>query len=264
MDVVRGYPIRRFENGHFVEAVDAIIVERRIELDVNDGALRVGLLCLPRDIEALAVGFLAGEGALRMSASLPEVEYLHEDGRVRVRGDFEAGAIARIAERWTRGTGCGSGGTSYLAATESPPVRAGFSMHPEQLLDLAATFQKQSDLWKRTGGVHACALCDEEAIRFLAEDVGRHNAFDKAVGMALMARADPSGYLALTTGRISAEIVSKAIACGIPMLASRSAVTNVAIQLAQRAGMTLVGFVRGARMNVYTGAERIVAEMPAD
>jgi len=261
---VRGYPIRRFEHGRFIETVDAVITEARVELDVNEGELRLGLLCLPRDVEALAVGFLMGEGALRRAPMLPAVVYDEQERRVRVKGDFEPGSIERIGERWTRGTGCGSGGTSYLAVTDSSPVGPGIRIAPERLLALATEFQQRADLWKRTGGVHACALCDGDAIRFFAEDVGRHNAFDKAVGKAVMTGADPADHIAMTTGRLSAEIVSKAVACGVCTLVSRSAVTNLAVQLAQRFGITLVGFLRGSRMNVYTAPHRLSPATPSD
>jgi len=105
--------------------------------------------------------------------------------------------------------------------------------------------------------VHACALADENDLLLYAEDVGRHNAFDKIVGMAVLGDVALADKLVITTGRLSGEIVAKAFNCGVPMLASRSAVTDLAVELARRSGMTLVGFLRGRRLNVYTGYQRV-------
>ena len=107
--------------------------------------------------------------------------------------------------------------------------------------------------------MHACALAGpDEGILLFAEDFGRHNAFDKIMGRAILDGIDVGHKFILTTGRISAEIVSKAVACRVPMLVSRSAVTALGVRLAQRFGVTLVGFLRGRRLNVYTGYERVV------
>jgi FdhD protein len=111
-----------------------------------------------------------------------------------------------------------------------------------------------------TGGVHACGIADAERVLLFAEDVGRHNAFDKVAGMALQHGMDLSQRVALTTGRLSAEIVAKAIAHGVPVLASSSAPTIMGVRWSRRFGMTLVGFLRGGRMNVYTGYQRVAAD----
>jgi len=115
-------------------------------------------------------------------------------------------------------------------------------------------------LWQQTGGVHACALAAADGIVLFAEDVGRHNAFDKVVGRAFLDGVDLAGKFVIMTGRLSAEIVSKAVACRVGLLVSRSAVTALAVKLARRFGVTLVGFLRGRRLNVYTGFERVVLE----
>ncbi len=261
MDIVREHPIRRFESGRPSAVSDTIVTETRIELDVNDGQLRLAMLCLPHELEALAVGFLAGEGALRSRDDLEAVEVDLEAGRVCVRGDLDADVLEAVTRRWTWGTGCGGGGTArdldrpvYAGVGPGTPMQAG------RLVELAGEFLGRAELWARTGGVHGCALASAEGIALYAEDVGRHNAFDKIIGKALLDGIDVAEHLVLTTGRLSAEIVSKAVACRVPMLASRSAVTTLAVDLARRFGVTLIGFVRGRRMNVYTGFQRVLAD----
>jgi len=257
MDPVEEYPIRRFEAGRASAIVDRVITELRIELEINDRD-RLALLCLPQDLEALAAGFLMGEGILRTRKDLSEVRALPAEGRVLVRGDFDADALEALGRRWTWGTGCGAGGTSRdLDAPAYAPVGPGKAISPERLRELSAAFSAKASLWRQTGGVHACALACQEGIVVFAEDIGRHNAFDKIMGRALLDGIDVSDKLVLTTGRISAEIVSKAVACRVPMLVSRSAVTSLGVRLASRFGLTLVGFLRGRRMNVYTGFERV-------
>jgi FdhD protein len=119
-------------------------------------------------------------------------------------------------------------------------------------------FSRQGVLYRLTGGVHACGIADTDRVLLFAEDVGRHNAFDKVAGMALLAGMDLSDRIALTTGRLSAEIVGKAVAHGVPVLVSSSAPTAMGLQWSRQFGMTLVGFLRGGRLNVYTGYQRVV------
>jgi len=267
MDLIQECSIRRFEGARASAASDSVIAEARIELDINEGSHRLAMLCLPQDLEALAAGFLLGEGVLRRREDIAGVQALPEEGRVLVRGDFDADALEALGRRWTWGSGCGAGGTSRDLDTPAyAPVGPGRPVSPERLRELFEAFAAKATFWRQTGGVHACALAGEHGIVLFAEDIGRHNAFDKIMGAALLGGIDVSDKFVLTTGRISAEIVSKAIACRVPMLASRSAVTSLGVKLARRFGLTLVGFLRGRRMNVYTGYERVAgpAGQPPD
>jgi FdhD protein len=259
MELSKEHPIRRFRSGKPTSATDKVITETRVELDINDGEARVAMLALPQNLEALAVGFLLGEGILRDPEDLQDIQVSLPESKVVLRGDFDAEGLERLNRRWTWGTGCGGGGTSRdLDSQAYSAVGGGPTLAPETLLRLANDFHGRTTLWRDTGGVHACALADTERVILFAEDVGRHNAFDKVTGMAALRRIEVGDKLVLTTGRLSAEIVSKAVACGVPILASRAAVTYLAVTLARRFGLTLVGFLRGQRLNVYTGYDRIV------
>ena len=263
-DPCEQHAIRRYRNGQFAADGDDVIREARVELIVNDDELRLAMLCLPRELPELAVGFLRAEGALRRREDLLSAECDESGSAVRVRGRFDPDAIEAIQRRWTWGTGCGGGGTSaslnpdaYRSVGEGPVVGA------ETLLDLTREFQKRTGLWKRTGGVHACALADRHGTLLVAEDVGRHNAFDKVVGRAFLDGLDLADKLLLTTGRLSAEMVSKAVAAQLALLVGRGAVTALAIDLARRFGITLVGFARASRFNVYTGFQRVLDDPDA-
>ncbi len=256
------HPIRRFHTSGNHEALhDLVVRERRIELVLNDEPL-LAMLALPRDVEELALGFLISEGLYRNGSTLPDVEFDEAGGRVECRGHFDEDAVESIHRRWTFGTGCGGGGTgrdpSLLAECRS--VDSPLTVRASQLAALGREFARAGTLYRTTGGVHGCAIADTHSVLLFTEDVGRHNAFDKVAGMAWRRRIDLSDKIALTTGRLSAEIVSKAIAHGVPILTSSSAPTAMGVEWARKLGLTLVGFLRKGRMNVYTGYQRVLAD----
>lgn len=260
----RQVPIHRYDRaGHRRSALDWVVCEQRIELILNDQPL-LAMLCLPQDVAELAVGFLYCEGILAKDAELPDVSYDAGTGRVRCQGRFDEDLAEQINRRWVLGTGCGGGGTArdLSVLTRYRPLRQDLSVTHQQLTTLARDFQGHCQLYRQTGGVHACALATGERVLLFAEDVGRHNAFDKVIGMALRQGMDFHDKLALTTGRITTEIVTKAVAAGIQLLASSSAATGLAIDLARKFNLTLVGFLRGQRMNIYTASARITTDNP--
>ena len=118
-------------------------------------------------------------------------------------------------------------------------------------------FQHNSEVFKLTGGVHSAALCDKENILMFSEDIGRHNAIDKILGQCFWEGIPTENRVVLTSGRISSEILSKMAKRGIPIVVSRSAPTDLAIRTAENLGITLIGFVRGKRMNIYANDWRI-------
>lgn len=256
--------VHRFDGDRRAVIQDFVIAEARVTLEIGEGGHRFSMLCLPQDLDALAVGFLRGEGIVRRREDLLEIVSHPEERRVLLRGDFDETALEALGRRWTQGSGCGFGGTARdFERLREAPLEAGAIVAPSRLCDVYAEFLGRAKLWRQTGGVHACALAGPEGLRIFAEDIGRHNAFDKIMGRAFLDGIPLSDAYALTTGRVSAEIVSKAVASGLPLLASRSAVTDLAVRLAHRAGLTLVGFLRGRRLNVYCGHDRIVfAEDP--
>ena len=126
-----------------------------------------------------------------------------------------------------------------------------------EVVNLMREFQRSSYLFKRTGGVHSAALCRREEIEIFAEDIGRHNAIDKVFGESLLKDIQTEDKVALTSGRISSEIVIKVLRRGVPILISLGAPTDLAVSLAEKMRITVIGFARGRRMNVYTHGFRI-------
>ena len=132
-----------------------------------------------------------------------------------------------------------------------------FKIDVEKLFSLFKDFQKKSELYKSTGCIHCAALADSENIIFLAEDIGRHNAVDKVIGYALLNEITLRNKVLLISGRISSEMVLKAGKWKIPVIVSRSAPTSLAITLAEKIGLTVIGFLRGKRCNIYTHSQRV-------
>jgi len=126
-----------------------------------------------------------------------------------------------------------------------------------EVLELMSQFEKRSELFRQTGGVHSAALAARDGIILFNEDIGTHNAVDKVVGEGFLKELELKDKLLVTSGRVSSDIVSKLWNCGISMVISRTAPTSLAVKMAQKLGITIAGFVRGSRMNVYSFPARI-------
>jgi len=251
--------ITRWRDGRLEQTDDLVIREARIGLYVNGDPV-VHLMCLAAELDALAVGFLISEGILRDVSDLRSVDVDLETGRIVCVADVDERALADRRANWTLGTGCGGGGvgTDPNEPAECRRINTRVRFGARALSDAGEELNRSSQLFRKTGGVHSAAICDSAGtILTRADDVGRHNAFDKAVGMALLRKERVDDKAVLSTGRICAAVASKAIRHKIPLIASRSAPTVRALWLADRYGVSVIGFQRAGRMNVYTCPERV-------
>jgi FdhD protein len=236
---------------------DVVAREYPLTVFLNDREL-VTLLCSPADIKELAIGFLASEGLVRAKNDLRKVVVDETRGVVRVETASEGGQVDEVFKRFIS-SGCGRGASFYSAADAigMEKIDSPFHVSPADIASLAKEFQRRSELYRATGGVHSAALCDTGGIVVFAEDVGRHNAIDKIFGRCLLEDIPVTDRLVVTSGRISSEILLKVARRRIPLIASKSAPTDLGVKLANDLGITLVGFVRGKRMNVYANRWRI-------
>ncbi len=210
----------------------------------------------------LAVGFLFTEGLIRNRADVVAVEPVANNAVRVVVGQLQAEALARTERHGFVSSSCGVCGKRTIAAVQAragQEISPGPVLAPEVLLGLPARLREAQGNFARTGGIHASALFDMNGnLDSVREDVGRHNALDKLIGAELLAGRIPvDGSVLLVSGRASFELVQKAIMAGIPLLAAVGAPSSLAVDLADRTGMTLVGFLRDGRFNVYAGPERI-------
>jgi FdhD protein len=246
----------RYQGGRFESVEDVVVEEAPLTLYVN-GREIVTLLTLGEHSLELALGFLRSEGFFRVR---DEVQgWREEPGAVRVELAAATGVVERLLERRTVTTGCGKGTSFYrtLDALQCRPVASPASFDAETLLRRMGELQKRSGLYRETGGTHNASLADREGTGCFRTDIGRHNAVDMLGGWALLEGAELGEMALLTTGRVSSEILIKVARMGVPVLASRSAPTALALRLARELDVTVVGYVRNTRFNVYTHARRI-------
>lgn len=245
-------PVLRITDGVEEEILDTIATEIAFTLKVNDQVL-VSLLCSPAELDAMAVGFLLSEGMITSRESLLEVTVDEQNAEVQVRLNGAPADWGAIFNKKTITSGCGQGVTfsnsaSLTSLTRREPIRSS----SVRIFELLRQFARSSELYQQTGGVHSAALAADDEIILFAEDIGRHNAVDKLIGKAFLAGIDLSDKLLLSSGRISGEIMTKVIRNRIPVLITRTAPTCMSIAHAEEHGVTMIGFARGRRLNIYT------------
>ncbi|PMP69091.1 MAG: formate dehydrogenase family accessory protein FdhD [Thermodesulfobacterium geofontis] len=229
---------------------DFLAVETKIKILINDEEI-ISLFATPLYIKELVVGFILTENIIKGDFCPKEIEIIEEE-EIRVKV-YSEGFLDLSGKTLT--SGCMS---SFSFINELPEkYEDNFKIEKENLFSLFKDFQKKSELYKITGCVHYAALADQEKIVFIAEDIGRHNAVDKVLGYAFLNKLSLEDKILLVSGRISSEMVLKAGRWKIPIIVSRSAPTSLAVKLAENIGLTVIGFLRGNRCNIYTSPYRI-------
>jgi len=243
--------IRKHTDGSFEDMEDLVALEKKVRISVN-GKEIIALYCTPHMVKELVVGLLMTEGIIRGNWCADRMSILFGDEiLVDVPAEGEV-----VTEGKTITSGC-VGGVTFEKKIDAEMITDPFTIDRNSLRYIFSDFQARSELYKLTGCIHSAALSDGRVILCFAEDIGRHNAVDKVIGYALLENIPFSGKILLASGRISSEISSKCSRWGIPILATRTAPTNLAVEIAEKRGITVVGFMRGNRFNVYTHPERI-------
>jgi FdhD protein len=253
-------------DGRATELPDPVAVEEPLELRLGETPLAVTMRTPGHDAE-LAAGFLYGEGLVETRDDLLAVRDARAGGdanvaRIELAPGLEAAARAQ-ARGFLSTSACGVCGKTAIESVFAkglPLLEAGRPRVARDVIEsLPARMREAQRVFARTGGLHAAALFDAEgALLVLREDVGRHNAVDKVVGERLLAGALPlRDALLLLSGRAGFEIVQKAARAGVPLVAAVGAPSSLALRTAERTGMTLVGFLRPGRFNLYTAPERV-------
>lgn len=244
---------------------DALAREEPLEIRVRGRGIAVTMRTPGHDIE-LAVGFLVTEGLVRSAEEVLHVEYCqHRESAENVLNVFLAPAVEVDFERLTRhvyaSSSCGLCGKASIEAVHQHfgPVHSSVTVSAEVLYALPDRLRSAQQTFAQTGGLHAAAVFDPNGEWVVVrEDVGRHNAVDKVIGFGLLEKKLPfDRHLLLVSGRASFEIVQKALAARIPIVAAISAPSSLAVEFARESGQTLVGFLRGQTMNVYAGERRV-------
>ena len=237
-------------------AESLIIAEQPVTLFLNGKEL-VTLLATPQGLPELAAGFLLSEGLVKEGRPIPRIE-VDPKGEVRVRVNYQ-NPLEKLFLHRTITSGCGRGTIFYnvLDSLGTKKIRFKGKVSSLQVFRLMQELNSRSVLYRQSGSVHGAALADGRRILVMYEDIGRHNAVDKVFGGAFLQGIPTAGKTLLTSGRISSEILVKALKRGIPFVCSFSGPTNLAVEMAVQMGITLIGYVRGKRMRIYAHPERV-------
>jgi FdhD protein len=259
MDLTKDIPIIKYENGTISSVVDMVVKEYALTI-ILDGEEFITLLCTPSSLDCLTVGFLLSESVIKSKDDIEKIRVDEEKGIVEVSTVDSSIIAKRLHGKRTMTTGCGKGSTFYNAvdSISCKKVSSDIAVRAQGILELMREFNRRSELFLSTGGVHSVALAADADIILFHEDVGRHNAMDKIIGEASLKNIELSDKVVLTSGRISSEMLIKAAKGRISVIISRSAPTDLAVELAEQLGITVVGFARGQRMNVYSNPGRII------
>jgi FdhD protein len=248
-------PVHRWTEGAGLEKMtDSIAVERTLAIGVA-GTVVARLQCLPIDIEDLAVGFLVSNGLAAEPASVGAVAVSDDAGCVDVEVEgMDSEAAASFGSSLALASGCGKAlFAPQVAERFKRAASPGVGFTAEQIRAAVKDLSRRGEVFERTGAVHAAGAWRGGDCVAYREDIARHNAIDKVAGSVIRSGGDLGGSLLVSTGRLTAEVVAKAIRLRAWGVASRSAATDRAIMMAAEFGLVLVGFVRGRRMNVYCG-----------
>ncbi len=259
MTGIDSFPIVRVTEEGRTDLEDVVATELPLTILLNNKEL-VTVLCSPQDLDALAVGFLFAEGLLKNKDEIQKIITDEQRGVVRVETIGGLEPDSELLFRRFITSGCGRGASFYSAADvqDLAKVESQTEISAREVLTLTHGFQQHSQTYRSTGGVHSAALCDTKGILVFAEDIGRHNAVDKIFGRCILMDTPTDDGIIITSGRVSSEILLKVAKRQIPILISISAPTNLGVKLASDLGMTLIGFVKAKRMNVYTNGWRVI------
>ena len=251
------FEITSINRGLREKKTEGITEEVPLTIEINRKELAT-LLASPFDFKQLTLGFLFTSGLIEGISEVKSLVIDEERWKAHVELNHEGFSDELLFKRvYTSGCGKGIIFHNPLDLIQRVKLPAGFEIKSEKILEIMKIFLSSSTEHRETRGVHSAALAGQDGILIFMDDIGRHNALDKVVGEAMMRKIDFGEVMVLTTGRISSEIVAKVMRCGIPVVVSRGVPTNQAIKMAKEIGMTLVGYARGHRMNVYTIEERI-------
>jgi FdhD protein len=251
-------PLIRIKDNLPFQTKEVVVREFPLTLFLNGQEL-VTLLCSPNHLKYLALGFLVSEGLIASREDIKKVLVDETLGIVRVETHQKPNDSTDLVFKRFITSGCGRGAAFYSPVDVSghSKVESKTEISFQQVIALMKEFQHASELYKTTHGVHSAALSDGDKFLIFRDDIGRHNAIDKIFGECLWSGISTDQSVIVTSGRMSSEILFKVAKRGVPILISKSAPTSLSVQTASDLGVTLIGFVRGSRFDVFANDWRI-------
>ncbi|NLI91431.1 MAG: formate dehydrogenase accessory sulfurtransferase FdhD [Peptococcaceae bacterium] len=244
--------------GQIQETIDDVVTEFPLTLFVN-GKEVVTLVCTPNDLKELGIGFLISEGFIADFSEVVSLD-LQEEGFLNIRLNKEIKNTGTFLRR-NIASCCGKGRAGLYFINDARQVKSIDSAKKVNLSDCLTNMkilEERSELFHLTGGVHSAGLIDGKSILFYYEDIGRHNTIDKVIGSAVINQITTFDKSLILSGRISSEIVIKAARASIPVIISKAAPTDLAVDLGEELNISIIGFTRGQKLNIYSCKERII------
>jgi FdhD protein len=252
MECIKQLQILHYNDKGKREAQVIVTKESSLTIIFNNHEL-VTLLCSPKHLVFLAVGFLFSEGLLKNRDEIKNINVDDQAGLVHIESQ-----IKQSTQSLNKPLIASSGGKSGRATIPKFKIESQLQIAPHEVFTLAEEFQNYSKLFESTHGVHSAALCDHSQILVFHDDLGRHNAIDKIIGECILKDIPTNNRIIITTGRVPSEQLLKVAKKGIPIIVSLTVPTDFSVKLATDFGITLIGSARGNKMNVYTNGWRVV------
>ncbi len=261
--------IKKINKKEIIDVNDTILIEAPVDLLLNNEPL-VNIVCLPKDLKELGVGFLYSIGIINTFNEIEDIVVNEVENEINItlnkdtKFDLEVLKLNPVSRVIDTSCGISSPWRSIIKSSLdkrilTDKVKDTFKISTEVISKAVLEMQKNTPLFKETGGCHGAALFDQSGgLIAIKEDIGRHNAIDKLIGYSLINNINMKTTFMTTTGRLTGDSVLKAIRAQIPILASLSAAIESGVRLAFGYGLTLIGFVRGKKMNIYTHPYRIL------
>lgn len=252
--------IIRISKGGVQHTEDTVVTEFPVTVKIN-GQEFVTMVCTPEYIEDMVIGYLASEGVIRKYEEIKEIWYQEKEGYVHVKTDKLNPYYQEFQNKRYITSCCGGSRQGFVfvndALTAKKMENMTVKLTPDDCFRLMKDLQQSAVTFQQTGGVHNAALCDVNGLVLSRMDIGRHNALDKIYGYCLKNGISIEGKAIVFSGRISSEILLKVAKIGCELILSKSAPTELALELAEGLGITTVGFIRNDSMNIYTCPDRI-------
>ena len=252
--------VRSYRDGGFHEIEDDVVTEYPVTIMLNEEEFAT-MVCSPEHLEDLVIGFLASEGVIRSFADIKSIQIDDKQGMAHVATHRTQRLNRKFYSKRYITSCCGKSRQSFYfyndARTAKKITSQNVRLTVEACFSLMRQMQSSARLFQETGGVHNAALCDADGLLVSRMDIGRHNALDKIYGHCLRNGIDLQGKAIVFSGRISSEVLLKVAKIGCEIVLSKSAPTELALEMADELGITTVGFIRDGSLNVYTHPERI-------
>ena len=258
MEAIYNYNITKVKGGKKFTFEDTLIREVKLDIVVNNERI-AALMATPVDQEALAIGYLISENILNSVKDIESIALKDDGMTVDIKAKINDDAVERLNTEGVVISGCGRSKTANIDVDkiEAMVNDCDFHITSQQISEEMNGFFQYCKLYEQTGSVHTAKLYLDGGEFFIAEDIAQHSTVDKVIGKAKLAGVDTTNSALMVSGRLSSEMVAKAVMHQIPILISRTASTCLGVQIAEKFGLTLVGFARENRMNIYTHDRRI-------